>query len=233
MKLQFGRHGKHVFLTLLFIILAAAALVYLFWQGDNWQEISGEEPPLETAESEPQAIEDDGLPHDKLYISVARQHYQTGDLHLIIPKLQIKEPLQNGTTTADLRRGACLYEYAQLPNEKNSNVSIAAHRNGRVNGKVTVALFYYIDTLAKDDYIYITDSQNIYRYIYDQTTIVEPTDWSPIYNQGFSCVTLTSCEPIGISTHRIIVRARLDNIAPLDDNYDFAAQAKQESKEQQ
>ena len=98
-------------------------------------------------------------------------------------------------------------------------MSIAAHRNKSRNGIISEWFFYYIDTLCEDDYIYLTDSTKIYRYRYDQTTIVEEKDWSPIYSQGVSCITLTSCEPIGVATHRIIVRAILDDISPKSKDY--------------
>ncbi|MBQ3599761.1 MAG: class E sortase [Lachnospiraceae bacterium] len=166
---------------------------------------------------------DPNLPYDKLFITKERQNYNTGDLVLIIPKLSLKEAIQNGTETDDLAKGPGLYDYAQLPGEGNRNVSIAAHRNKSRNGVISEWFFYYIDTLCTGDYIYLRDDQYIYRYIYDQTTIVEDDDWSPIYSQGFSCVTLTSCEPIGVATHRIIVRGKLDAITPHSKDYAYLA----------
>ena len=159
------------------------------------------------------------LPYNKLFITKERKKYKTGDLTLIIPKLSLKEPVQNGTDTTSLNRAPSLYVYAQLPGEGDRNVSIAAHRNKSRNGIISEWFFYYIDTLCEDDYIYLTDSTKIYRYRYDQTTIVEEKDWSPIYSQGVSCITLTSCEPIGVATHRIIVRAILDDISPKSKDY--------------
>lgn len=159
------------------------------------------------------------LPYDELFITEERQAYETGDLTLIIPKLSLKEKVQNGTSKEALAKGPGLYDYAQLPGEGDRNVSIAAHRNKSRNGVISEWFFYYIDTLCDGDYIYLTDKKQIYRYIYDQTTIVEENDWSPIYSQGVSCVTLTSCEPIGVADHRIIVRATLDDIAPYNKQY--------------
>lgn len=161
----------------------------------------------------------DELPYDELFITEERQAYKTGDLTLIIPKLSLKEKVQNGTSKEALAKGPGLYDYAQLPGEGDRNVSIAAHRNKSRNGVISEWFFYYIDTLCDGDYIYLTDKKQIYRYIYDQTTIVEENDWSPIYSQGVSCVTLTSCEPIGVADHRIIVRATLDDIAPYNKQY--------------
>jgi len=185
-----------------------------------------ETPPTPEGEpaSEPDEVLQDDLPHDKLFITVERQKYKSGDLQLIIPTLSIDAPVWDGTTEEDLVHGACLYEYAQLPGEGNRNVSIAAHRNGRKNGIVNDdGLFYYIDLLMEGDYLYLRDDKNIYRYCYESTKVVEADDWGPIYSQGFSCLTLTSCEPIGISTHRIIVRSKLDEITPLSDTYEYRA----------
>ncbi len=180
--------------------------------------------PMGEPQSESGNASEDELPYDKLFITVERQQYKSGDLQLIIPKLSIDAPVWNGTAEDMLPLGACLYEYAQLPGEGNRNVSIAAHRNGRKNGVVTdEGLFYYIDRLTEGDYLYLRDANNIYRYLYKDTKVVEADDWGPIYSQGFSCLTLTSCEPIGVSTHRIIVRSELDEITPLSDTYEYLA----------
>lgn len=166
------------------------------------------------------------IPYDKLFITEERRNYKTGELTLIIPKLSLVEPVQNGTSTEALALGPGLYDFAQLPGEGDRNVSIAAHRNHSRNGVISEWFFYYIDTLEDGDYMYLTDTNHIYRYRYDQTTIVEEDDWSPIYSQGFSCITLTSCEPIGVADHRIIVRGILDQITPYTASYVYEASQK-------
>lgn len=229
---------KRIALTVALFLLAGA-LVFLYFNSDDGSSIPLPPPPTSEPEPAPEPepepdpdpvpeLPEDGLPHDKLFITVERQHYKTGDLTLIIPKLKVNAAVQDGTTTADLRRGACLYEYAQLPGEGNRNVSIAAHRNGRRNGKVTEAMFYHVDKLLENDYLYLKLGDKIYRYIYKDTKVVEATDWGPIYSQGFSCLTLTSCEPIGVSTHRIIIRASLDEILDYDKEFVYES-AKEES----
>lgn len=172
----------------------------------------------------------DNLPYDKLFTTKERKNYKTGDLTLVIPKLSLKEPVQKGTDPSSLNLGPGLYDYAQLPGEGDRNVSIAAHRNKSKNGIISEWFFYYIDTLKEGDYIYLYDNMHIYRYLYDQTTIVEENDWSPIYSQGVSCITLTSCEPIGVADHRIIVRGILDDITPYEKDYVYYAGKNQEQE---
>lgn len=201
-------------------------------QGDA----AAEEEPLPALEDPPpeeEVPEDDGLPHDKLFITVERQNYQDGDLTLIIPKLDRELPIYGGVTKEDLKKGVGLYDYAQLPGEGNRNVSVAGHRNTIRNGKISdAAPFYYIDTLAEDDYLYLRDKERIYRYVYEDTKVVEADDWGPIYSQGFSCLTITSCEPIGISDHRIVVRGRLDEIFPLSDDFVYLTSRQAEEEAQ-
>lgn len=158
------------------------------------------------------ALEIDGLPTNTLVITPERQSYESGQLTLIVPKLNISTPVINGTDNKALKKGPGLYEYAQLPGEGNRNVSIAGHRD--IYGSV----FYNIDKLGEKDLMYLQDDKNLYEYKYRKTQIIEPDDWSVIYPQGTSCLTLTSCHPIGVSSHRIVVIADLFKITPLDEN---------------
>jgi LPXTG-site transpeptidase (sortase) family protein len=173
----------------------------------------------------PPAWANDGLPHDKLFITTERQRYKDKQLTLIIPKLNQVRPVLDGTELAVLNRGVGLLDYSQLPGEGNRNVSIAGHRNGRFGGRITdKAPFYYIDTLTTGDRLYLRDEQYVYEYVYKTTFIVEPDDWAPIYSQGFSCLTLVSCEPIGVNTHRIIVQSALVAMHPVKADEEFTYQ---------
>lgn len=157
----------------------------------------------------------DGLPVGKWAITQERREYTDGALRLVIPKLAVDIPILGGTDAGTLLKGVGLYDYAQLPGEGNRNVSIAGHRNGLRNGKITDNMpFYYLDTLAEGDYLYLSDKDHIYRYCFESATVVESDDWSPIATTGESCLTLTTCTPIGVSDHRLIIRGCLDEILP-------------------
>lgn len=180
--------------------------------------------PTPTPEPEDPIVPDevDGLPVGKLVITPERSLYKGGALTLRIPVIDVIATVNNGTKPDNLRNGVGLYEYAQMPGEGNRNVSLAGHRNGLSNGRITdKAPFYYIDLLKEGDYIYLADESNIYRYVWQSCEIVEADDWSPIYTTGSSCITLTSCHPIGISDHRIIVRGELDSIFSGEDVYNY------------
>lgn len=187
-----------------------------------------EVPPDPKVQAEPD--ETDGLPIGKLVITPERKRYKDGGLTLRIPALGVESIIHDGTDREDLRNGVGLYDYAQLPGEGNRNVSIAGHRNGISNGKITDrAPFYYVDTLKEGDYLYLTDSAYIYRYLWENSTIVKANDWSPIYTSGYSSITLTSCHPIGISDHRIIIRGVLDEIFPYEKSFNYTVSSEEGS----
>lgn len=225
---------KRISALLLIVAICIASYLIIEETFPRWFHISDVpesdelDRPTPTLPTEPEdpiiPDEVDGLPVGKLVITPERTQYIGGTLTLRIPAIEVVATVNNGTEPDDLRSGVGLYEYAQLPGEGNRNVSIAGHRNGLSQGKVTdKAPFYYIDRLKEGDYIYLVDKTNIYRYVWQSTEIVEADDWNPIYTTGTSCITITSCHPIGISDHRIIVRGELDDIFTGDEvhNYNF------------
>ena len=144
-----------------------------------------------------------------------RREYKTGDMRLVIPKLEVDVPIVDNVDEKALTNGPGLYEQAHLPGTGNRNVSIAGHRD--IHG----SHFYYIDKMTDGDYFYLVWDNTVYRYTYKDTTIVASNDWGPIAFQGFSCLTLTSCDPIGTSRNRIIVRGELSQRVPYADSYIF------------
>ena len=138
--------------------------------------------------------------------------YESGDVavgkpltRLEIPRLDVDVIVVEGTTPAALHAGAGHYADTALPGEEG-NVAIAGHRTtyGRP--------FNRMDELKPGDRIILTTP--IGKHTYEVTAdpwVVDPLDWSPIYDvdgRG-SYLTLTSCHPEGSAAYRIIVRAEL------------------------
>lgn len=160
----------------------------------------------------------DGIKVGGWTVTAERKEYEDGELRLIIPALDVDVPVLDGTDADTLLRGVGLYEYAQLPGEGNRNVSIAGHRNGLRNGRITDNMpFYYLDTLEEGNYLYLSDTEYLYRYLFSSATVVEADDWSVIAATGNSCLTLTTCTPIGVADHRLVIRAALDETLPAGD----------------
>lgn len=168
-------------------------------------------------------------PDGRLTVTDARKGYTDGALRLIIPKLSVDVPVLNGVDKQTLLRGVGLYDYAQLPGEGDDNVSIAGHRNGLRGGKITDNMpFYYINTLTEGDYLYLRDAGHIYQYRWQLTQVIAPDNWDPIRTQGFSCLTLTTCTPIGVADHRLVVRGELVKVLPLEEGYSYPSSTTEE-----
>lgn len=230
--------SKRILLACLCFLVAAgalaASLVLLYRQRQleqlETQVVTVSKRPLtapareETEEGTGESGSAGDFPLDKLVITAARKTYESGSMELIIPAIEVDEPVLAGTDDATLRKGLGLYDYAQLPTEEGGNVSIAGHRNGTRNGVYTLDWpFYPLDELGEGDLFYLVYDGVIYRYLWDQTIVVEQDDWSVIFPQGFSCLTLTTCTPIGVADHRLIVRARLIDSFEADESYDYPA----------
>ena len=118
---------------------------------------------------------------------------------------------------------------AQLPGEAGANVSIAGHRNGLRGGRITDNMpFYYINTLTEGDYLYLTDGSSIYQYQWELTWVIEPDNWDPIRTQDHPCLTLTTCTPIGVADHRLVVRGALVRTLDYDAGYSYPSNVNEE-----
>lgn len=157
----------------------------------------------------------EGLPEGTLYLTEARRAYGRGTMTLVIPAIDVNTPVGESTEPDYLKEMPGLYEFAQMPGYNDGNVSIAGHRD------IHDMVFYALDKVAEGDYLYLLYQDRVYKYLYKDSKVVAPTDWSVIEPQGFSCLTLTTCDPIGTTLKRLILRAELVGIDPLSDSYPF------------
>ena len=157
------------------------------------------------------------LPADALHITESRRTFTRGEMRLIIPSIGVDTLIGESTLPDGLKEMPGLFEFSQLPGEGNVNVSIAGHRD------IHDSVFYFLDKMSGGDYLYIVHDGVVYRYLYKDTAIVHPNDWDVIRPQGFSSLTLVTCDPIGTTLRRLVVQAELVDYEPLSGSYYFAA----------
>ncbi|MEG2074781.1 MAG: class E sortase [Angelakisella sp.] len=163
-------------------------------------------PPPASSPPHPQ-VEAAGYPTDKLFVTACRDSYKDGEMTLSVPRLNLQAAVLDGVDAETLKRGVGLYDYSPLPIAGNANISIAAHRD------LYGCEFYFLDTLAEGDLLYLEYDGCRYTYSFAGAKIVSPEDWSPIYCTEESTLTLTSCTPIGTAAQRIAVRGKLVDIS--------------------
>ncbi|HUS17254.1 MAG TPA: sortase [Chloroflexia bacterium] len=84
------------------------------------------------------------------------------------------------------------------------NVVIAGHRD--IRGKV----FLNLDKLKKGDDIFLSSGRGLYHYVVRETGVVRPTQVSVMAPTKDARLTLITCTPVKIASHRLIIIADLD-----------------------
>lgn len=122
---------------------------------------------------------------------------------LRIPKINLEEAVKEGSTKSVLSSALGHVENTAFPG-KNGNCCIAGHRN-YVFGKY----FNRLEEVTSGDIIEIETMNNIYTYEVDSIEVVEPEDVSVLdYSDGKN-LTLITCTPFMIGSHRLIVHATM------------------------
>lgn len=123
--------------------------------------------------------------------------------YITIPKIDVSVPIYHGTSTEILNKGAGHFEGSSLPIGGASTHSVISAHRGLPSNK----LFADLDQLEEGDKFYIHIMNNIYAYQVDQVKVVEPSEIEDLnIVEGEDYVTLVTCTPYGINTHRLLVR---------------------------
>lgn len=120
-----------------------------------------------------------------------------------IPKINLLEAVKEGSTKGVLSSALGHVENTALPGE-NGNCCIAGHRN-YVFGKY----FNRLEEVVPGDLIEIETLDSLYVYEVDWVKVVEPEDVSVLNYEDGNNLTLITCTPFMVATHRLIVHATL------------------------
>ena len=120
-----------------------------------------------------------------------------------IPKINIKLPIYHTTDEDVLAKAAGHLEGSSLPiGGENSHAVISAHR-----GLPSAALFTDLDKLKEGDHFLIHVLDDTLCYEVDQISVVEPEETNSLaVEDGEDLVTLLTCTPYGVNSHRLLVR---------------------------
>lgn len=123
--------------------------------------------------------------------------------YVTIPKIQVKLPMFAGTNEKVLQKGVGHLEGTSLPvGGENTHSVLTAHR-----GLPTASLFTDLDQLVEGDVFYVDTIQGTLAYQVVMVEVIEPTDFSLLeVVSGEDLITLLTCTPYMINSHRLIVR---------------------------
>lgn len=131
-----------------------------------------------------------------------------------IPSIDVDLPIYHGTSDETLLRGAGHLQGSHLPVGGESTHSvITAHR-----GLANATMFSNLDEVAVGDRFTIEVFGEVLTYQVRETRVVEPEDTDTLRPvQGKDLVTLVTCTPLGINSHRILVTGERVTPTPVKD----------------
>lgn len=125
--------------------------------------------------------------------------------YVSIEKIKVELPIYHGTSSSVLNVAAGHMEGSSLPVGGESTHSIiSAHR-----GLPSSRLFTDLDKVELGDIFTITVLNQTLTYQIDKIEVIEPKEVKSLeIVEGEDYVTLLTCTPYGINTHRLLVRGK-------------------------
>lgn len=134
--------------------------------------------------------------------------------YIDIPKISVYLPVQHGTGAETLERAVGHVVGTSLPVGGSSTHAVLSAHSGMASSK----LFSDIDQLAEGDTFYIHVLGEVLAYKVDAINTVLPTDTRLLQiEDGKDYVTLVTCTPFGVNTHRLLVRGHRVPYTPEQD----------------
>ena len=135
--------------------------------------------------------------------------------YIEIPSVDIYLPIYYGTSDAVLKKGVGLIKNSSLPVAgESSHALLSAH-----TGLPSQELFTGIEELKDGDVFFIHTMDQVFAYRINQRKVVLPEETSDLMiEEGKTYITLITCTPYGINTHRLLVRGEYDP------NFDFSSE---------
>ena len=150
-------------------------------------------------------------PFDEEAYEAVGAHYEetfnAGEFGLIgyidIPKINVYLPIYHGVSTEVLERGAGHLDNTAFPiGGENTHSVISAH-----TAFPTETFFDYLTDMEEGDFFYIHVLNRVLTYQVDQIKVVLPDNTKDLYvEEGRDLVTLLTCTPYSINSHRLLVR---------------------------
>jgi sortase A len=120
-----------------------------------------------------------------------------------IPKIDLKVAVGEGIENKTLKYAVGHFEGTAMPGEKG-NFAVAGHRSYTYS-----EYFNRLDELNIGDDIIVKTSKGEFTYKVYEKKVVEPTEVSVLDKTKEATITLVTCTPIRVATHRLIVKGKL------------------------
>jgi sortase A len=139
------------------------------------------------------------------YSSVLRGDAEGLMARIKIPRIKVDLPIYHGTSSTVLEHGVGHLEGTALPVGGESTHSVlTGHR-----GLATSELFTHLDLVEVGDTFTIEVFGDVLTYRVMDTRVVQPEETESLLIQpGEDLITLVTCTPLGVNSHRILVTGK-------------------------
>ncbi len=149
--------------------------------------------------------------------------------YLEIPKLGIYLPIYHGLEDEVLQKGIGHIPSTSLPVGGPSTHCVLSGHSGLPAARILTEL----DRLDEGDRFYLHVLDQTLAYAVDQISVVLPDDTSMIQiEEGKDYVTLLTCTPYGINTHRLLVRGERTEYIREDQAIAVHSRSKEEAEQE-
>lgn len=124
---------------------------------------------------------------------------------MVIPKINLTVAVAEGIDEETLKYAVGHFEGTAMPGERG-NFAVAGHRSYTYS-----EYFNRADELHQGDEIIVRTKKGEFTYIVIEQRVVEPTEISVLNPTDDATITLVTCTPIRVATHRLIIKGRLKN----------------------
>ena len=151
------------------------------------------------------AFDDDITIEEEVYRSLLNANEEGMMGYISIPKISVQLPIYHGTDEEVLEMGCGHMEGSSLPiGGSSTHAVICAH-----TGMGTAELFTNLDQLELGDTFKISIFGRELEYEVDDINVVLPDEMDELsIIDGEDYVTLVTCTPYGINSHRLLVRGK-------------------------
>ena len=123
--------------------------------------------------------------------------------YIDIPKIDIVLPVYHGTSESVLQSGVGHLKNTSLPVGGESSHAVLSGHRGLANAKI----FTDLNKMEIGDVFYIKVLHHTFAYQVDQILTVLPSETDALQiEKGKDYVTLVTCTPYAVNTHRLLVR---------------------------
>jgi len=122
---------------------------------------------------------------------------------MLIPKINLKVAIGEGVDMETLKYAVGHFPNTAKPGEKG-NFCVAGHRSYTYN-----EYFNRLGEIKIGDEVIIRTIKEEYKYKVYEIKVVEPSEVSVLDSTKDATLTLVTCTPIRIATHRLIIKGKL------------------------